>query len=64
MPTVGIGGRIESSRGTHRLAVFTAGSVLLARPPGATPRVATIEVVESQFDDAPPSINLDPSDWR
>jgi hypothetical protein len=55
---------LKALAGLTALAVFTAGSVLLARPPGATPRVATIEVVESQFDDAPPSINLDPSDWR
>ena len=38
--------------GFAALAVIMAGSALLTKPPGATPRMATVEVVESQFDSA------------
>jgi hypothetical protein len=50
--------------GLAALAVVMAGSALLTKPPGATPRIAGAEVVESQFDEAPPYMNFDPNDWR
>jgi len=50
--------------GLAALAVVMAGSALLTKPPGATPRIAGVEVAESQFDEAPPYMNFDPNDWR
>jgi hypothetical protein len=55
---------MKALAGLAALAVIVAGSALLTKPPGATPRLAAVEVVESQFDDAPPYIDFDPSDWR
>ena len=65
MLTVGHRGvTMKALAGLAALVVIMAGSALLTKPPGATPRVATVEVVEGQFDDAPPYINFDPNDWR
>jgi hypothetical protein len=55
---------MKALAGLAALAVIMAGSALLTKPPGATPRTATVEMVESQFDEAPPYIDLDPSGWR
>ena len=55
---------MKALAGLAALAVIMAGSALLTKPPGATPRMATVEVVESQFDEAPPYIDFDPNDWR
>ena len=64
MPTTGMGVTMKALAGLAALAVILAGSTLLTKPPGATPRVATVEVVESQFEEAPPYIDFDPNDWR
>lgn len=64
MPTVGIGVTMKALAGLAALAVIMAGSALLTKPPGATPRMAAVEVVESQFDEAPPYTSFDPNDWR
>jgi hypothetical protein len=50
--------------GLAALAVVMVGPALLIKPQGATPRMATVEVVESQSDEAPPYMNFDPNDWR
>jgi hypothetical protein len=55
---------MKALAGLATLAAIMAGSALLTRPPGATPRMATVEVSESQSDEAPPYINFDPNDWR
>ena len=55
---------MKALAGLAALAVITAGSALLTKPPGAIPRVPTVEVVESQFDEAPPYVDFDPNDWR
>ena len=65
MPTVGIGGHNESSSpGIAALVVMMAGSALLTKPPGRLPRMVAVEVVESQFADAPPYIDFDSNHWR
>jgi hypothetical protein len=64
MPTAAIGGHMKAFAGLGAVAVILAASALLTKPPGATPRVATVEVVESQFDEVPPYIDFDPNDWR
>ena len=53
---------MKALAGLAALAVIMAGSALLAKPQGATPRMAAVEVVESQSDEAPPY--FDPNDWR
>jgi hypothetical protein len=55
---------MKTLAGLAALVALMASSTLLTRSPGATPRMATVEVVESQFDEAPPYINFDPNDWR
>jgi hypothetical protein len=50
--------------GLFALVVIMAGSTLLTKPPNATPRMATVEVVEGQFGEAPPHISFDQNDWR
>ena len=55
---------MKALAGLAALVVIMAGSALLTKPPGATPRMATVEVVENQFDEAPPYMNFDPNDWR
>jgi hypothetical protein len=55
---------MQALAGLAALVVIMAGSAMLAKPQGAAPRVATVEVVEGRFDDAPPYINFDPNDWR
>ena len=50
--------------GLAAFVVIMAGSTLLTKPPSATPRMATVEVVEGQFDEAPPYISFDQNDWR
>jgi hypothetical protein len=55
---------MKALAGLAALVVIMAGSALLTKPQGATPRMATVEVVESQFDEAPPYMNIDPNDWR
>ena len=64
MSTAAIGCHMKALAGLAALAVTLAGSALLTKPPGATPRVAAVEVVESQFEEAPPYIDFDPNDWR
>lgn len=64
MPTTGMGVTMKALAGLAALAVILAGSALLTKPPGATPRVPTVEVVESQCEEAPPYIDFDPNDWR
>ena len=64
MPTTGMGVTMKALAGLAALAVVMAGSALVTKPPGATPRVAAVEVVESQFDEAPPYLDFDPNDWR
>ena len=50
--------------GIAALVVMMAGSALLTKPPGAMPRMVAVEVVESQFADAPPYIDFDSNHWR
>jgi len=50
--------------GLAALAVILAGSATLAQHSRATPTLVTGEVVESQFDDAPPYVIAEPNDWR
>ena len=51
---------MKALAGLAALVVIMAGSILLTKPPSATPRMATVEVVEGQFDEAPPYIRFRP----
>ena len=55
---------MKALAGLAALVVIMAGSAMLTKPPGATPRMATAEAVENQVDEAPPYIRFDPNDWR